>query len=58
MPPSGSGRPPISKDLGDPIVQPVEENTRWDYGKIAGELQTSKGFGTRPQLVLERVPLD
>ena len=33
------GRPPISKELRELIVQLAEENTRWGYGKIAGELQ-------------------
>jgi transposase InsO family protein len=33
------GRPPISKELSELIVQLAEENTRWGYGKIAGELQ-------------------
>jgi len=33
------GRPPISKDLSELIVQLAKENTRWGYGKIVGELQ-------------------
>ena len=33
------GRPPIDKELSDLIVRLAEENTRWGYGKIAGELQ-------------------
>ena len=38
-PVDAGGRPPISKVLNDLIVQLAEENTRWGYGKIAGELQ-------------------
>ena len=33
------GRPPIGQELSELIVQLAEENTRWGYGKIAGELQ-------------------
>jgi len=33
------GRPPISQELSELIVQLAKENTRWGYGKIAGELQ-------------------
>ena len=38
-PATRGGRPPISQELTDLIVQFAEENTRWGYGKIAGELQ-------------------
>ena len=33
------GRPPISEELQQLIVQLAKDNTRWGYGKIAGELQ-------------------
>jgi putative transposase len=32
------GRPRISQELEDLIVQMAQENTRWGYGKIKGEL--------------------
>ena len=38
-PANRGGRPSISQELTDLIVQLAEENTRWSYGKIAGELQ-------------------
>ena len=31
-------QPPISEELSDLIVCLAKENTRWGYGKIAGEL--------------------
>ncbi len=37
-PVESGGRPPISKELSVLIVQLAKENTRWGYGKIAGEL--------------------
>lgn len=33
------GRPPISDELQQLIVQLAKDNSRWGYGKIAGELQ-------------------
>ncbi len=38
-PANQDGRPRISKELTEIIVQLAKENTRWGYGKIAGELQ-------------------
>jgi len=49
-PVDAGGRPPISKELTDLIVQLAEENTRWGYGKIAGELQ-KLGYGVSESTV-------
>jgi putative transposase len=38
-PVDAGGRPPISQELSELIVQLAKENTRWGYGKIAGEWQ-------------------
>ncbi|MEA3335048.1 MAG: integrase core domain-containing protein [Chloroflexota bacterium] len=38
-PVDAGGRPPIGKELSELIVRLAKENTRWGYGKIAGELQ-------------------
>ena len=38
-PVEAGGRPPISQELSELIVRLAKENTRWGYGKIAGELQ-------------------
>ena len=32
------GRPRISQEIDDLIVQMAQENSRWGYGKIEGEL--------------------
>ncbi|MCP4165975.1 MAG: transposase [Chloroflexi bacterium] len=38
-PANQGGRPRISKELAEMIVQLAKEKKRWGYGKIAGELQ-------------------
>ena len=33
-----SGRPPLSREIEDLIIRLAQENARWGYGKIEGEL--------------------
>ena len=45
-----SGRPPLSRELEDLIIRLAQENARWGYGKIEGEL-LKLGFKVSPSTI-------